>query len=189
MDHLQRLLRYQDDTAVLFVYNDYKDQQTQSTANLIGAFLQQIVLRRKDVSNELMALYQKHDRGRTRATVDELRESLCIEIRKMEQVFFLVDALDEFCGNSGDRAPLIAQLQELSKERTSRLLITSRHNTSIEWKLPAAVHIEVRASGEDIRSYIESRLLGASPIGFRVKLDDAIRHSIIDTLINNAQGM
>ena len=151
--------------------------------------MQQIVLQSGDVSDELMALYQKHDGGRTPATTDELCAILSIEIRKFEQVFILVDALDEFRGDSGHRAPLIDQLRELLKECPSRLMITSRHNTRIEWSLPTAVHIEIRASNEDIRNYLESRLLGDSSMVFRVKLDNALQKSIIDTLTSRAQGM
>ena len=100
VDYLQRQFCWQDETAVLVIYNDYKDQQTQSTANLVGALLQQIVLRGADVSKELMTLYQEHQGGRTPPTLDKLCGVLCGEVRKLSKVFIVVDALDEFHSGS-----------------------------------------------------------------------------------------
>lgn len=161
VDYIQRQLAWQEKTAVLFVYNDYKDQQSQSTVNIVGALLQQILLRAGDISKEVMAVYEEHQRGRIQPTFDKLCKVLCGEVRKLSRAFLVVDALDEFHADSGDRSPLMALSKKLLKEQSSRLMITSRHNASIESSLPSAVHIEVRASDEDIRDYLESQLATA----------------------------
>ncbi|KAL8827623.1 MAG: hypothetical protein Q9191_003073 [Dirinaria sp. TL-2023a] len=189
VDYLRRQFARQEETAILFVYNDYKDQQSQSAANIVGALLQQILLRGGNISKDVMIVYEEHQGGRTQPALDKLCKVLCGEVQKLSRVFLVVDALDEFHADSGDRSPLIALFKNLLKEQSPRLMITSRHNASIERNLPNAVHVEIRASDEDIRQYLESQLIGPASARFRVKLDTTLQQSIIETLANNAKGM
>ena len=189
MDHLHQRFVGQSETAILFVYIDYKDQETQLVANLIGSLLRQIVRSKNVISTELMMLYEKHLEKRTRASVDELCSVLCSEIRTFTRVFVLVDAMDEFNEKIGDRAPLVTQLTRVMQQHQIRLMITSRHNADIEKTFPSAVSVEIRASDEDVRKYLESRIQGVSSSTFRVKLDSQLQHAIVENVANNVRGM
>ena len=208
VDHLQRLYASYEDVAILLVYNNYKglyflfgvklpesrklilvplDHEAQSATNIIGSLLSQVLLKPSNVSKEVMELYQKCQRMNTRATDDELCGILCAQLLKFTQVFVLVDALDEFNAETGNREHLIIQLQEILKQDTARLLITSRHN--VECSFSDAKHIEIRASDADIREYLRFRVLSNSSLKFRVRLDATLQTSIIDRLAENAKGM
>lgn len=188
MDHLQRQFGLQENFAILYVYIDYKDQDAQSTASLVGALLRQSLQKRGSLSAEVEALYQRHKSSRTRATADELCEVLCTEMQNFVKVFVLVDAIDEYNGACGDRETFIAPLLKILEQPPARLLITSRHNASIASSFPSSARVEIEAAEADIRKYLESRLSVQSSASFRVKLDSTLRISVIDTLTNNAKG-
>lgn len=134
-----------------------------------------------------MGLYEKHQRNRTQATVNEICEILCVELRRFRKVFVLVDALDEFNADDGQREPLISPLEKLLGEPPVRLMITSRYN--VEVGFPDKARIDIRASDQDIRRYVYSRVSGNSSTTFRVKLDTKLQESVINQLAANAQGM
>ena len=188
IDHLQQRFASQEDTTILYVYNNYRERELQLTTNLIGALLQQIVLKRRRVFPEIIELYQRHQTSRTRATTDDLCEVLCGEIQKFNAVFVLIDALDEFNGATGDREPLIIQLRRILEMHSARLMITSRDNVKIESSIPDALHLQIRASDEDIRNYLVAQI-SENLIKFRVKPDTTLQLSIIDILAWNAKDM
>ena len=163
------------------------DHEAQSTTNMIDSLLSQVLLNQSSVSTEVMDLYQKCQRMNTRATDDELCGVLCAQLLKFTQVFVLVDALDEFNAETGNRENFIRQLQKIVEQNPTRLLVTSRHN--VECSFSDAKHIEIRASDADIREYLRFRVLSNSSMKFRVRLDATLQTSIIDRLAENAKGM
>ena len=163
------------------------DHEAQSATNLISSLLSQVLLNQSSVSEEVMELYQRHQNKNTRATDDELCGVLCAQILKFTQVFVLVDALDEFNAETGNREHLLIQLQKILEQDPARLLITSRHN--VECSFSDAKYIDIRASDADIREYLHSRVLSNSSIKFRVRIDATLKNLIMDRLANNAKGM
>lgn len=154
---------------------------------MIGSLLSQVLLNQSSVSEEVIELYQKHQSMNTRASDDELCGVLCAQILKFTQVFVLVDALDEFNAETGNREHLIIPLQKILEQDPTRLLTTSRYN--VECIFSDAKHIEIRASDSDIREYLRCRVLSNSSIKFRVRIDATLKTLIIDRLANNAKGM
>lgn len=96
--------------------------------------------------------------------------------------------MDEFNERSGDRTALITQLRTIVKHDSVRLMVTSRHNAGIESCFPEATSMEIRASDQDVRAYLESHTRGESPAAFRVKLDPALQQSIMETVVTSAEG-
>jgi hypothetical protein len=70
-----------------------------------------------------------------------------------------------------------------------RLLVTSRHIPDIERKFKGGAGLEIRASDEDIKRYLESRIESQNPLAGYVKTDPTLRSDILTTIIEKAHGM
>src|SRR5207248_6145062 len=102
-------------------------------------------------------------------------------------VFVVVDALDECQENYGFRDHLLEALGSLDSQVS--LMLTSRPHISVKYDFESAVPIEIRASDEDLRKYLEQRLARATRLVRYVRPDPELKTAIIETLLGNARGM
>lgn len=177
VDHLQRVFFTEEDVIILYIYNDYKDQEAQSVANLIGSLLQQTMRKKGKVSNDLMALYKNHTTRQTRPTVKELATLLRLEISHIPNVFLLVDALDECTEANDRRTQYIIQLQEFCRQPNTQLMLTSRPMAGIQAGFPYLRTLEIRASDSDIETYLETRIQKEPRLARHVRVDSDFRSS------------
>lgn len=72
----------------------------------------------------------------------------------------------------------------------AHLLITSRpHIVDIPQLFQHFSQLEVRASDDDIRTYIEKRIVKHNRLKHVVGNDDALRNAIVQTILSNVNGM
>ena len=118
--------------------------------------MQQLVQGNPVISDDVVSLYHRHSKKQTRPTLDELSKLLQLEVRRISKVFIIVDALDECPESNRTRKSFLAEIRKL--QPTVHLLITSRHIPAIEREFETAAKIEIRASDEDVRKRLESRI-------------------------------
>jgi hypothetical protein len=186
VDYLRRTF-CDEDVGVAFMYCNYKEQEDQTVANLIASLLQQLIQRHPVVPSKVRTLYQQHISKRTRPTLAECSELLLSELTGCQRAFIIVDALDECNEINGTRGSLIAELQRLPP--TTYLLVTSRHVPSIESELNQSRRLEIRASDMDVRVYLEDRIEKERRLKQHIQADPSLRNTIIDTIVEKAQGM
>ena len=167
-----------------YVYCTYTEKD-QSSINLVASLLQQLITRRRAISDNIIALYNHHYHKKTRPSLAEYSRSLQSEISYFSKVFIIVDALDE-CPE-GTRKHFLTEVRKLLPN--VRLLVTSRHIPDIENEFKDAACMEIRASGEDIKSYLEARIEGQLPLARYVKKNHALRDNILNTVVEKASGM
>ena len=107
------------------------------------------------------------------------------EISHFSKVFIIVDALDE-CPE-GTRKHFLTEVRRLLPN--VRLLITSRYIRDIENEFKDAACLEIRASDEDIKSYLETRIEGQLPLARYTKVNHPLRNDILNTIVEKASGM
>jgi hypothetical protein len=186
VDHVERTVE-QKGTAVAYIYCNYKEQGDQTSANLIASLLQQLTQKNPVLSNNTMALYHRHREKQTRPTLSEWSQLLQSEVRGLFKVFIIVDALDECSESNGSRDSFLAEIRKLQPD--IHLLVTSRHLTSIEHEFEKAARVEIRASDEDIRRYLESRTERERRLLRHVNTDQDLKEAIVSTIVENAKGM
>ena len=173
--------------AVVYLYCNYKEEEAQTAQNMIGSLLKQVVRHKTTLPDDVHSLYKKHSQKKTHAKLDELTRLLIQEVKTYTFVFVVIDALDE-CPERGDtRGRLLAEIQKLPKN--ARILITSRYSPKIEVNFKNVPHIDIRATDEDIKRYIEARIEKERPLARHVRSNPALAEDVIKTVVGSCQGM
>ena len=149
-----------EDILVAGLYCDYLNLQEQTTTNVMGAILKQLV-GRGDLPNYVRKAFQagKRNFGGRGPQLPDLMQMLRITIASLPQVFICLDALDEFLPKH--LSELLESLRDLVWESSkTRILLTGRpHATEdIRRYFAMAVVIPIIPNGGDIRSYLDMKL-------------------------------
>jgi len=150
----------EDNIAVIGLYCDYLSQQEQTTTNILGALLKQLV-GRGGIPDHLRAAFQKGKKefGGRGPRLADLMGMLKTVIASLPQVFICLDALDECMPK---RFPeILESLRDILRESPgTRLFLTGRPHVreDVQRYFPKAVVIPINPNRNDIRSYIEMRL-------------------------------
>ncbi|KAI9773768.1 MAG: hypothetical protein M1839_002001 [Geoglossum umbratile] len=184
VDFLEQTFRQQN-VAVAYIYGNYKEQN-QTAVNLIGCLLRQLVQLKPDIPDDIASIYRHHVRKQTRLWLAEYSNLLQLQVRRFSKVYFVIDALDEYSENDGIRGFLPEVLKLLPD---IHLLVTSRYNASIEFALEGVDRLEIRASDEDIRCYLNARIKAHPQFARFTTADSTLQNTILDTIIQKADGM
>ena len=188
MDSLERDHKG-NDIAILYLYLDYREQDQQSTTNLFGSLLQQLVRRSSSVLDKIVELHREHTSKETRPTANDFLKILQSEMARFSKVFMLVDALDECTENNDTRDAVLTNFHHLLSSSNVHLLTTSRHVNDMGSHFPGAVGLEIRASDVDIRKYLEARILRESRLARHISNDASLQELIVSMIIDKAEGM
>jgi hypothetical protein len=186
IDHLQKAFP-DGDIGIAFAYLSHQERIQQTPVNLVGSLLKQLVQERPSLCDLLKPLYKKHRTRNTFMTHTDISTALQKVIPEYNKVFIVIDALDECPEHNGFRDTLLLELGSLS--RYVRLLVTSRPHISIEYDIEGAVPLEIQASEDDLRKYLQERIARAHRLIRYVRPDEELKTTIVDTLSGNAQGM
>ena len=146
--------------AVVGMYCDFLAQQEQTTTNIMGAILKQLVGRGgvPDYLREAFQKGQKEFGGRGLRLVD-LIGMLKIAIALLPQVFICLDALDECLPKH--LPELLKSLRGIVRESPrTRIFLTGRPHVGedIQRYFSKIIVIPISSSTDDIRNYVEMRL-------------------------------
>lgn len=186
IDHLRNTF-LEDDIGLAFIYCNYKERASQTTANLVASFLQQLVQRRPVIPSKIRTLYEQHLRKKTKPILAEYSELLHAELTGCSRAFLIVDALDECDEVRGTRSDLMAELLRLPSN--TYLMVTSREIPSIEVEPNQFCRLEIRATETDVRAYLEGRIERESRLKRHVQADPVLGTTILDTIVKKVQGM
>ena len=167
-----------EDIAVACLYCDFLAQQEQTTTNMIGAILKQLV-GRGDIPSHLREAFREGKRevgGRT-LLLPDLMQMLKINIASLSQVYICIDALDEFLPKN--LPELLRSLSEIVRESpTTRIFLTGRPHVKddVQRCFHKVVAIPISPNLDDIRNYLEMRL---DRDGELEAMSDSLRADII----------
>jgi len=150
----------EDNIAVVGLYCDYLSQQEQTTTNIMGALLKQLV-GGGGIPDDLRVAFQKGkmEFGGRGPRLADLMGMLKTVIASLPQVFICLDALDECMPK---RFPeILESLRDILRESPgTRLFHTGRPHVreDVQRYFPKAVVIPINPNRNDIRNYLEMRL-------------------------------
>ncbi|PQE08909.1 hypothetical protein CJF32_00002717 [Rutstroemia sp. NJR-2017a WRK4] len=163
---------------VAFFYCDYK--QSPTAFYILSSVARQLAEKRPGLEI-LPKLYKEHNDGSSKLLFEELRTILLALCGLYDQVYIIVDALDE-CPLAEERTLVLDTL-------SVRTLITSRPNfEDIKSALVADPQIEIIARDVDIKSYLRHRIGGNTTFLKRIAKDD-LEEQIIDEITNRSCGI
>ncbi|KAJ7841907.1 ankyrin repeat-containing domain protein [Mycena olivaceomarginata] len=172
-------------TGVAVVYPRSQGNRGALPTNLLAAIWQQLALG-KPVSSVVHALYNKHCEQSTRPSLQEIYSVLHAAVLDCSSVYIVVDALDEYPEEHRDT--LLRYLWKLGS--AAKLMLTSRPHIGIDHIIPNVETLDVRASEEDIRRYLEGQILKSSRLSRHVdKPSSGLREVIEDKIVKRSDGM
>ncbi|RSL97643.1 hypothetical protein CDV31_012921 [Fusarium ambrosium] len=173
--------------AVIYLYCSYKEEGVQTPREMIGSLLKQVVQHKAALPDGLRHLYDKHAQGKTPPKLEELARLLVQEVASLPFVFVVIDALDECPERDNTRDTLLTEIQKLPQN--ARILITSRYSPQIDERFDSVPHIDIRATDDDVKRYIEVRIEKESSLAKHVRSDPTLMEEIIKTVAKCSQGM
>ena len=153
--------------ALAYFYFDFNDTENQKVSTLVSSLVVQLCSKRDDPPEQLVGLFKECKQSRRRATMRELKTLLSLLVRDLEDVFIVIDALDE-CPKGYERGELLQLIRDIKSWSLPNLhlLSTSRQEPDIEDELTplltsAAIPIQGSEVESDIKLYIASELATA----------------------------
>jgi len=150
----------EENIAVTAFYCDFVSQQQQTTSNIVGAILKQLVGRGEIAKNIREAFKKaKKEVGGRGPRLPDLVGMLRTTIASLPKVFICLDALDECLPNYLQE--LLKSLRDIVREFPStRIFLAGRPpvKEDIQRCFPKMVVIPISPNTDDIRNYVEMRL-------------------------------
>uniref|UniRef100_A0A4E9D6D4 Uncharacterized protein n=1 Tax=Gibberella zeae TaxID=5518 RepID=A0A4E9D6D4_GIBZA len=180
-------LRSDGSIGIAYIYCNYRNQDDQKVDKILASLVRQLTERQTTFPKVIQDLYDRHERNKTWPLMEELSKVLQSLVKTHDRFYIIVDALDECQTSGGIRSQLLSQLVDLKENSDTNLFMTSRYMPDIEETLHGKImKLEVRASEEDVGSYLDSRLTFLSEL---VKKNNDLRDEIRAKVIKAADGM
>jgi len=173
---------WEGNIAVACWYCDFRAQQEQTTPNMIGEILKQLVGRTR-IPNDIREAYRKWRRPRLR----DLMRMLKIVIAALPKVFICIDGLDECLRK--DLFELLESLRDIVRETPrTRVFLTGRPYVEgdIQRHFTNVVMIRISPNPDDIRNYLQMRLDRDDELD---AMDNDLRADIIKVIMDKFSSM
>ena len=153
--------RFQNDSTIgiAYIYCNYRRQQEQRPTDLLASLLKQLVQEHPSVPESVKSLYECHKGKRTRPSFEEISKVLHLVATGYYRVFIIIDALDECQVSDGGRRKFLSEIFSFQAKTGINLFTTSRFILEIEKEFEECISLEIRASDEDVRRYLDGHML------------------------------
>jgi Cdc6-like AAA superfamily ATPase len=183
IDHLLQLSK-KTSLGVAYIFCNYKMQEQQDVLGILAAILKQLVQGRLSTAVYIERLYEEHDKGKTKPSLDNIYRALQDVLGHYPTVHIVIDALDE-CQDS-TRVQLLAKLRDLQTGQDVRLMATSRFMLKVESVFKGALMLEVKASEEDVKHYVVGQTWRLPTC---IQLDAALQKLVQEKIVEAVDGM
>ncbi|OBR08080.1 Ankyrin [Colletotrichum higginsianum IMI 349063] len=130
---------------------------------------------------------EKVQKKGTRPMTKQLSQVFAKLFSSCDNIFIVIDALDECASSDMEAVELVGALQGLGDN--VRILLTSRTSTNFEGFFKDAVRIDIKAKDEDVRLYLERKIPKHFRLAKHVCADPKLQDDIITSIAESAQGM
>jgi len=146
--------------ATAMFYCDFRDQQQQTTTNIIGAILKQLIVR-SEVLEDVREAFQKAktEVGGRGLRLPDMVQMLRQAVATLPQVFICIDALDE-CLPKNLRELLVSLKDILEESPRTRIFVTGRPQVKgeITRHFTTVIIVPISPKTDDIKRYLEEKL-------------------------------
>ena len=159
IEYLVNIFRNQQNVGVAYICCDYKLENEQRPLNLLANLLKQLLQQRSLIPDHVRKIYEQSDGAKiSYPTLSEIFNSLQLTTASFSQVYIVVDALDELRQDDNVVKALLSDLSELQAKRVVNLMLTSRYIPRVVYYVQSDMTLEVRASDEDVKRYVDGRI-------------------------------
>ncbi|KAL7909425.1 ankyrin repeat protein [Trichoderma velutinum] len=183
VNHL--LAKFQNDphASVAYIYCNFRQQDEQTAEKLLMNLLKQLAQAQSTLPQTVKDLYDKHEKSRTRPSLDEITATLHSIAAAYSRTFIVIDALDE-CQDLS-RLRLLDEIFNLQAKAGVNIFATSRINDTIRRRFDGSATVEISADERDVLAYLDGQMsLRRSDI-----INDDIQDKIRAGVLKAAGGM
>ncbi|KAK8017199.1 hypothetical protein PG991_008275 [Apiospora marii] len=145
---------------VAYIYLSFQQKDEQNIEGLMSSLLKQITQTRPSLPEAVANLYRKHASKQTKPMLGEILDALRLAMAEDSKTFVIIDALDEYHPLASSRGRFLLILSDLQDKTRMNLLTTARPipDIRLHFNETRSSHLEVRASEDDIRTYLRSNV-------------------------------
>ncbi|KAK5444190.1 hypothetical protein LTS15_010543 [Exophiala xenobiotica] len=180
--------RFQNDATIgiAYIYFNFRRKDEQKIEDLLASLLKQLAEGQSSLPESVKQLYDRHQKKRTRPSSDEILRALHSTAALFRRLFIIADALDE-CQVSGScRSTLLSEIFNLQVKCDVDILATSRFDPVIEQWFERSVRLEIRATKEDVRTFLNHRM---SPRRAFLRKNQKLQEDIKAKIVDVVEGM
>lgn len=176
-----------DKNGIAFIYFNY--QNIQKSSKILAALIKQLCRGKKVLPDHLKRFHESYSRNVETPSYEKLQAQLIELSKTFDQVFFVVDAMDE----CDDRANFLPLITTLAKETscTFKVFVTSRREkdivSSFTPKSFSTIEIEATKVDADIATFVEFQIENRTDS--TCIIDQKLKDRIRDALVNQSNGM
>ncbi|KAH8588562.1 ankyrin repeat protein, partial [Bisporella sp. PMI_857] len=141
-----------------YIYCNFKRQDEQGIDDLLANLLKQLSQGTVSLPDYIKSLYNNHSKKRSRPAKNEILRTLRHAASTFSSVFIIIDALDECQVSNGCRTELLSDLFDLQEKCQTNLFATSRFLPEVDEAFKSSIHLEIRASEQDVQKYLDGHL-------------------------------
>ena len=175
-------IRFSNDPTIgiAYIYCNFRRKDEQKIENLLASLLKQLAESQPSLPGTVTELYDLYKTKRTPPSFDEISRSLQVVTIPYSRVFIIVDVFDECQIPDGCRQIFLSSLFNLQAKCGANLFVTSRPISTIEKEFEGNSKLEIRASEEDVRKYLNSQLFRLPRfVGRSPELQEEIKTDIV----------
>lgn len=178
--------RFQDDptTSIAYIYCNFRRKDEQKINDLLISLLKQLAQHQASLPRSVQDLYDQHKKKQTLPSLEDTCRVLHSVAAMYSRVFIIVDALDECQVSEGCRSGFLSEIFTLQQKCKVNIFATSRFVLEITEQFSRHASLDVRAHDEDVRKYLEGRILRSGR-----KVLETCREEIITKIIEAVGGM
>ncbi|KAE9374873.1 hypothetical protein N431DRAFT_288115, partial [Stipitochalara longipes BDJ] len=182
--------RFQADTsiAIAYLYCNFKQSYEQKLDDLLLSLLKQLSQRRQSIPDVIKSLYDQHKGQQKRPSTDEISKTLHSVISSFSKVFIVIDALDECQVTHKCRPKLLSEIFNLQAKCGANFFVTSRFIPEIEDQFKTSAWLEIRASDDDLRRYLDGQMTRL-PMPKCVLKSPDLQEKIKNVIVKTVDGM
>ncbi|CAI7651096.1 unnamed protein product [Penicillium pancosmium] len=155
IDDLTTEIQQEHSTGLAYLYCNFRRQHEQEVENLLASLVKQLSQNLPVLPDAVTSLHKRHERQKTRPSIDELSEALSSTVAIYSKVFIVVDALDECHIPDRRLSRFLSEIFSLQKKSAVNFLATSRPIPEIEIKFQGHASKNISASKKDICKYLD----------------------------------
>lgn len=185
IDHLLRTVQSAA-SGVSYVFCSYREQESQTAANMFAAILKQLAQAKPSVPESVTRLHQCHAGQRTKPSLEGILRALETLLTSYSTTYLVIDALDEFPDKEGTRSQFLHQIRLLQAKIDLRLLATSRSIPEIENEFESMPSLEIRANDADVKQFVMGQVYRLPNC---IQRDAVLQQTVRDEIVEAVDGM
>ena len=167
--------------SIAYIYCNFRRKDEQKINDLLTSLLKQLAQNQSSLPRSVQDLYDRHKEKQTLPSFEETSGALHSVAAIPLQVFIIVDALDECQVSDGCRSGFLSEIFTLQQKCKVNIFATSRVVPDVTEKFKGHTSLEIRAHNEDVRNYLEGRIVRSDRKSLRT-LDEKIKTKIVEAV-------